>query len=43
MILAEKQRQEIMENARKTSRNLLEESRILAKAKADAIMKEAHA
>lgn len=43
MLLAEKERQEIMDNARNTSRSLLEESRILAKAKADAIMKQAHA
>lgn len=43
MELAEKERQEMVENARKTSRDLMKESEIVAKAKADAIMQQAHA
>lgn len=41
MLLAEKERQALLENARKTSRNLMRESEILANAKADAIRKKA--
>lgn len=43
MQLAEKERQEMVENARKTSRDLMRESEIVAKAKADAIIEKAHA
>lgn len=43
MFLAEKKGKEIEENARKTSRNLMKESEILAKAQAKAIQEKAHA
>lgn len=42
MKLAEQERIEIIESARKTSRDLMKESEILAKAKAEAIMIQAH-
>ena len=43
MQLAEKQRKKMLEEARKTSRNLMKESEILAKAQATAIMNDANA
>lgn len=42
MELADKQGKEIMETAKKTSRSLMKESEIIAKAMAEAIMKKAH-
>jgi len=43
MQLAEKQRKKMLEEARKTSRNLMKESETLAKAQATAIMNDANA
>jgi F-type H+-transporting ATPase subunit b len=42
MKLAEKERKEMVDNARKTSRSLMKESEIVARAKSDAIMAKAH-
>lgn len=42
MKLAEEERKKLVENARKTSRSLMKESEIVAKAKAEAIMQKAH-
>lgn len=41
ILLAEQQREEMMKHAKKTSRNLMKESEILANAKADAIKAKA--
>jgi len=42
MTLAEKEKQELLDQARSTSRDLMKESEILAQAKAEALMKEAN-
>jgi len=43
MKLVEQERKEMIQNARKTSRSLMKESEIVAKAKAEAIIEKAHA
>ncbi len=43
MKLAEDERKDMIKNARKTSRDLMKESEIVAKAKADAIIAKANA